>query len=82
MTGVHEEFRSHSSRHPKNVYGISIYMTTVRDTTMLSARFTSADYPTTADLYRYFDVLKKSDSKTKGNGNLGFPIVNLKKTRK
>ena len=63
---------------PANVYGMTIYKTTVHDTLMVSARFTSPDYPTTAQLYRYFDTLKQSIIKQKATP-VGFPIMNLRK---
>ncbi len=75
MTGVMKNFASYIS-DPKNVYGISIHRTTVWDTTMLSARFTSAAYPTTNELYGYFDVLKKSIQKQNGKVS-GYPMSNV-----
>jgi len=75
ITGVLKNFASFIS-HPKNVYGISIFLMTVRDSTMLSARFTSAAYPTTTDLYGYFDVLKKSIQKQKGTVT-SYPMTNV-----
>jgi hypothetical protein len=77
MSGVLKVFTAFISK-PKNVYGMTIYKTTVRDTLMLSARFTSPDYPTTAQLYGYFDTLKQSIIKQKALP-VGFPIMNLRK---
>ena len=77
MTGVLKVFSSFISK-PKNVYGFTIYKTTVRDTLLVSARFTSPDYPTTAQLYGYFDTLKQSIIKQRAS-NVGFPIMNLRK---
>jgi hypothetical protein len=77
ITGVMKVFSAFIS-NPKNVYGMTIYKTTVRDTLMVSARFTSPDYPTTAQLYGYFDTLKQSIIKQKGIP-VGFPIMNLRK---
>jgi hypothetical protein len=76
-TGVMKVFSDFISK-PKNVYGMTIYKTTVHDTLMVSARFTSPEYPTTAQLYGYFDTLKKSVIKQKGLP-VGFPIMNLRK---
>jgi len=59
MTGVMKVFSAFIS-NPKNVYGMTIYKTTVHDTLMVSARFTSPGYPTTAQLYGYFDTLKQT----------------------
>jgi hypothetical protein len=77
MTGVMKVFSAFISK-PDNVYGMTIYKTTVRDTLMVSARFTSPDYPTTAQLYEYFDTLKRSIIKQKATP-VGFPIMNLRK---
>ncbi|MEJ0083379.1 MAG: hypothetical protein WDM78_21060 [Puia sp.] len=77
MTGVMKVFSAFISK-PDNVYGMTIYKTTVHDTLMVSARFTSPAYPTTANLYGYFDTLKQSIVKQKGMP-VGFPIVNLRK---
>jgi hypothetical protein len=77
MTGVMQVFSAFISK-PKNVYGMTIYKTTVRDTLMVSARFTSPSYPTTGQLYGYFDTLKQTINKQKGLP-VGFPIMNLRK---
>ncbi len=77
ITGVMKVFSEFISK-PANVYGMTIYKTTVRDTLMVSARFTSTDYPTTAQLYGYFDTLKQSVVKQKASP-VGFPIMNLRK---
>jgi hypothetical protein len=45
----------------------------------LSARFTSIAYPTTADIYGYCDVLKRSIQKQKGTVT-GFPLIHVRKT--
>jgi hypothetical protein len=77
MTGVLRVFSSFISK-PNNIYGMTIYKTTVHDTLMVSARFTSANYPTTAQLYGYFDTLKQSIIKQKASP-VSFPIMNLRK---
>jgi hypothetical protein len=77
MTAVMKVFSTFISI-PKNVYGMSIYKTTVHDTLMVSARFTSPTYPTTAQLYRYFDTLKQTIIKQKALP-VGFPIMNQRK---
>jgi hypothetical protein len=63
---------------PQNIYQISIFKTSFRDTSMLSGRFTSATYPTTAEFYSYFDVLKKNIKKQKGQIS-GYPMLNVRK---
>lgn len=77
MTGVMNNFSAFISK-PDNVYGMTIYKTTVHDTLMVSARFMSPHYPTTAQLYGYFDTLKHSIFKQKAIP-VGFPIMNLRK---
>jgi|SRR5579863_1628701 len=77
ITGVMKVFSAFISK-PKNVYGMTIYKTTVHDTLIVSARFTSPDYPTTTQIYGYFDTLKQSIIKQKGVP-VGFPIMNLRK---
>ncbi|HEY2648414.1 MAG TPA: GyrI-like domain-containing protein [Puia sp.] len=77
MTGVMKVFSDFIS-NPKNVYGMTIYKTTVHDTLMVSSRFTSPLYPTTAQLYGYFDTLKQTITKQRALP-VGFPIMNLRK---
>jgi hypothetical protein len=77
MTGVMKVFSSFIS-DPKNVYGMTIYKTTVHDTLLVSARFTSPAYPTTIQLYGYFDILKQAILKQHASA-VGFPIMNLRK---
>jgi hypothetical protein len=77
MTGVMNVFSKFIS-NPSNIYGITIYKTTVHDTLMVSSRFTSPTYPNTEQLYSYFDTLKKTIAKQKALP-VGFPILNLRK---
>ncbi len=63
---------------PKNVYGMDIYTTSTRDTLLVSSRFKSATYPTTAELYRYFDTLEMAIHRQNAQ-TAGFPIMNLRK---
>lgn len=67
--------------NPQNVYEISIFKTTIRDTNMLSARFTSTTYPTTGEIYNYFDVIKKGIRKQNGEIS-GYPMMNIRKLDK
>lgn len=64
--------------NPQNVYGFSFFTATFRDTTLLSSRFISPSYPSTADLYSYFEVLKRNIQKQKGK-TTGYPIMNVEK---
>jgi hypothetical protein len=76
MNGVLKNFTSFVS-DPKNVYGVSIHRTSTRDTTMLTASFTSVDYPTTNEIYKYFEVLENSILKQQGKAS-GFPMLNVR----
>lgn len=77
MKGVLLNLKSFIS-DPKNVYEFTIFRTSILDTTMLSARFTSTAYPTTADIYSYCDVLNRSIQKQKG-AVTGFPLIHVRK---
>jgi hypothetical protein len=60
----------------KNVYGVSITRTTNQDSTLLSARFISPAYPTTSELYDYFDAVGKNIKKQKAKST-GYPMMNV-----
>jgi hypothetical protein len=77
MTGVMKNFKSFISS-PENIYGISIYRVSTNDTTMLSARFTSAAYPTTSELYGYFAAVDQIIKKQKGKST-SYPMMNIRK---
>jgi effector-binding domain-containing protein len=64
--------------NPQNVYGSIFYTTSTRDTTMLSSRFTSSTYPTTADIYGYLAILEKNIQKQHGT-KTGYPMINVRK---
>ena len=61
----------------ENVYGLSITKTTFWDTCMLSTRFTTRTYPSTAELYHYFDILKKNIADQKAK-IAGYPMMNVR----
>jgi hypothetical protein len=67
----------HFISSPQNVYGFTIYKTSTRDTTMLSAKFISTSYPTTTEIYGYLNVLERNIQKQKGKIT-GFPILNVR----
>jgi hypothetical protein len=77
MQGVLKNLSSFVS-DPQNIYVFRIYRTSTRDTTLLSARFTSRTNPTTAELYGYFNIVEKSILKQKGT-QAGYPIMNIRK---
>jgi len=60
----------------KNVYGVSITRTTNQDSTLLSARFISPAYPTTSELYDYFDAVGENIKKQKAKST-GYPMMNV-----
>ena len=63
--------------NPQNVYGISVYKTSTRDTLLLSARYISKTYPTTAEIYHYLDLVEKNIQEQKGRVS-GFPIIDIR----
>ena len=78
MTGVMKVFSSFISK-PENVYGMTIYKTTVRDTTDCFQPDSRARIiRQLPELYGYFDTLKQSIIKQKASP-VGFPIMNLRK---
>jgi hypothetical protein len=76
MDGILQNLQQFIS-NPKNVYGISIYKTSTRDTALLSAKFISTTYPTTAKIYGYLNVLERNIQKQKGRIT-GLPIMNVR----
>lgn len=76
MAGVLQNLKQFFA-NPKNAYGIDIFKTSTRDTTMLSAKFNSATYPTTAEIYRYIQTLEINIQKQKGKIT-GLPIMNIR----
>lgn len=77
MDAVMKNFSSFVS-NPENVYGMTIIRVSTVDTTMLSSRFTSSAYPTTSQLYSYFDEVEKNIQKQKGSVS-SYPIMNVRK---
>ena len=73
MDGILRNLSSFLS-FPKNIYQLSIFKTSIHDTTMLSGKFTSATYPTIPEIYGYFEVINKSILKQKGKST-GYPLV-------
>jgi hypothetical protein len=61
----------------KNVYGLSIQRTSIRDTTMLTASFVSGKYPSLAEIYSFFDTVENSIRRQKGLSS-GSPIMNIR----
>jgi hypothetical protein len=62
--------------NPKNVYDVDIFRTSFRDTSMLSTRFISSSYPSTEEIYRHFDALRKSIQKQKAQIK-GYPMMSV-----
>jgi len=63
--------------NPQNVYQFSIFKTSTKDTTMLSARYISKTYPTTNEIYEYLKVVEKSIQKQHGRIS-GYPMLNTR----
>jgi hypothetical protein len=75
MNGIMQNLTSFAA-NPDNVYGSHIFMTVYTNPFTLSARFTSPNYPSTTQLYGYFDVVEKAIQKQNGI-KTGFPMVNI-----
>ncbi len=75
MTGILNNFSSFIS-DPKNVYGISIYRSSTKDTFLLSAKYRNPVYPSTAEIYRYLAPLRKSIANQHAEIS-GYPMVNV-----
>jgi len=78
MAGVLANLISFVSE-PKNVYGLSIHRTSTRDTTMLTASFVSAAYPTTSEIYSFFDTLENCIQRQRGE-KTGSPMLNVRES--
>lgn len=76
MSAVLQNLTSYVSE-TKNVYGLSIQRTSIRDTTMLTASFVSGRYPSIAEIYGFFDTLEKSIRRQHGL-NSGAPMLNVR----
>jgi effector-binding domain-containing protein len=62
---------------PQKVYGLSIVKTSFPDTNMLSTRFITSVYPSTEEIYKNFNILRKSIQKQDGKIT-GNPMVNVR----
>jgi hypothetical protein len=78
MAGVLKNFTNYVS-DIKNVYGLPINRTSTQDTTMLSATFFSAVYPTTAQIYSFFDTLQNSIQRQHGI-KTGLPMLSVRES--
>jgi hypothetical protein len=77
MKAVLQTLKPYISKQ-ENVYDFKIFSTVDRDSTMLSSRFTSPEYPTTPDIYGYIGVINKCIEKQKGLP-ISHPIMNIRK---
>ena len=78
MAGVLKNLTTYVS-DLKNVYGLSINRTSTRDTTMLTASFQSAAYPTIPQIYSFFDTLENSIQRQHGM-KTGSPMMNVRES--
>lgn len=76
MKAVLQNLKNYVS-NPLNVYEISIHRSFTRDTTMLSARFISPTYPTTAEIYGCLETIEKSIKKQEGKVS-NFPLLHVR----
>ena len=75
MTRILDNFNAFIS-DPKNVYGVSIFRGSTKDTFLLSAKYRSPVYPSTAEIYHYLIPLRKSISSQRAEIT-GYPMVNV-----
>jgi hypothetical protein len=66
---------------PQKLYDLSIVRTSFTDTNMLSTRFITTHYPSTAEIYQKFGLLRKSIQKQRGTIT-GFPMLNVREEAK
>ena len=66
---------------PRKLYDLTIVRTSFRDTNMLSTRFFTTYYPSTAEIYQKFELLRKSIHKQKGEIT-GYPMLNVREIAK
>jgi hypothetical protein len=75
MTRILDNFNAFIS-DPKNVYGVSIFRGSTKDTFLLSAKYRNPVYPSTAEIYRYLIPLRKSIASQHAEIT-GYPMVNV-----
>jgi hypothetical protein len=75
MTLILDNFNAFIS-DPKNVYGVSIFRGSTKDTFLLSAKYRNPVYPSTAEIYRYLIPLRKSIASQHAEIT-GYPMVNV-----
>jgi len=76
MAGVLKNLTTYVS-DLKNVYGLTISRTSTKDTTMLTASFLSAAYPTIPQIYSFFDTVENSIKRQRGT-KTGSPMLNVR----
>jgi hypothetical protein len=62
---------------PQKLYDIPIVRTSFKDTNMLSTRFFTTNYPSTAEVYQKFNLLRKNIQKQHGQIS-GYPMLNVR----
>ncbi|MEO6637368.1 MAG: GyrI-like domain-containing protein [Ginsengibacter sp.] len=75
MTAILENFQSFLNK-TENIYGFSIGQMQVKDTLLISTRFTSAVYPSTEDVYKEINMLKKYVAQEHAT-ETGYPMLNI-----
>ena len=72
LKAVLNNFKEFTS-NPQNLYELSIVRISFHDTCLLSTRFITRTNPSTEEIYRKFDLLKKNIQKQHGQIT-GYPI--------
>lgn len=75
MTEILETFQAFLKK-TENVYGLSIGQIQVKDTLLISAKFSTQQYPSTNDIYAEINSLKKYIA-AEGAGETNSPMLNI-----
>jgi hypothetical protein len=61
---------------PENIYGINIHVELAKDTTLISTKFRTAGYPTTAEIYEHIKELRLYAQKNQAKEN-NYPMLHI-----
>ncbi len=75
MNGILESFQVFLKK-TENVYGLSIDQMQVKDTLLISAKFSTPQYPSTTDMYAAINSLKKYIA-AEGASETNSPMLNI-----
>jgi hypothetical protein len=64
--------------NPENIYGMKIHVELSKDTTLISAKFRTSGYPSTAEIYRHINELRDYAKKNRAKEN-NYPMLRVDK---